>query len=234
MTITLYELSAANRNVRFSPHCWKSRLALEHKQLSYETEAVWFTEKDKIALSNQPLLPMMTDTDAKGTLIINDSWKIALYLDKKYPDAPSLFADDNVQEKADVMNQWVDTELAQFIRPAILMDIFALIAKQDRDYFRSSREAKIGCSLEEFSANPEQKVVQMGQALEPIRITLNEQPYLGGTEPDYRDICLLSTFLWVACVSKIEFLAKKDVIYRWYQHMLNHYKAVIPAELVAT
>ncbi|MFT5117293.1 MAG: glutathione S-transferase [Kiritimatiellia bacterium] len=74
----------------------------------------------------------------------------------------------------------------------------------------------------------------MGQALEPIRITLNEQPYLGGTEPDYRDICLLSTFLWVACVSKIEFLAKKDVIYRWYQHMLNHYKAVIPAELVAT
>jgi glutathione S-transferase len=233
MTITLYELSAADRNVRFSPHCWKSRLALEHKQLSYETEAVWFTEKDKIALSNQPLLPVMTNTDANETFVVNDSWQIALYLEKTYPDAPKLFADANAKEKADALNQWVDTELAQFIRPAILMDIFDLIAEQDKDYFRSSREAKIGCSLEEFvAAKPEQKMAQMGEALEPIRLILTEQPYLGGTEPDYRDICLLSTFLWIACVSKIDILEKEDAVYRWYNNMLKHYKAVIPSHLL--
>ena len=45
MTITLYELAGADRSLRFSPHCWKSKLALVHKRLSYKTEPVWFTEK---------------------------------------------------------------------------------------------------------------------------------------------------------------------------------------------
>ncbi len=76
MTITLYDLAAADRSLRFSPHCWKTRLALHHKQLAFDTEPVCFTEKDKVAFSGQPLVPVVKD----GDNTVNDSWAIAVYL----------------------------------------------------------------------------------------------------------------------------------------------------------
>ena len=99
MTIKLYELAGENRNLRFAPHCWKSKLALTHKQLNYVTEPVWFTEKEKFSMSEQPLLPVITDDDK----VVSDSWAIAEYLEVAYPEAPSLFADKEAKEKAEAV-----------------------------------------------------------------------------------------------------------------------------------
>lgn len=229
MTITLYELSGADRSLRFAPHCWKSKLAIAHKQLSFKTEPVWFTEKNKFAMSEQPLLPVITD----GDKVVSDSWAIAEYLDALYPDAPSLFANDEAREKAKAFHQWTSTALFKHIPGIIILDLYNVLAEQDKEYFRSSREERIGTTLETFAATPEKHIEGLQAELAYVRELLENQPYLGGDKPDYSDICLLGTFLWIATSGTPEFLAKDDVVYTWYQSMLNNYSDVIPKSLVA-
>ena len=62
MTIQLYEL-AGKDDRRFSPYCWRARMALEHKGLDYETVPVRFTDKDLIAFSGQERIPVVRDGD---------------------------------------------------------------------------------------------------------------------------------------------------------------------------
>jgi len=50
MGIVLYELAAADPAVRFSPHCWKVRIALAHKGLKTEGLPWRFTEKQVIVV----------------------------------------------------------------------------------------------------------------------------------------------------------------------------------------
>ena len=37
MTIKLYDLTDASREVFFSPYCWRTRMALNHKGLEFES-----------------------------------------------------------------------------------------------------------------------------------------------------------------------------------------------------
>ena len=48
MTIVLYDLCARDQRSRFSPHCWKARMALAHKGLAHETRPVPFTRIKEI------------------------------------------------------------------------------------------------------------------------------------------------------------------------------------------
>jgi glutathione S-transferase len=229
MTITLYELAGADRSLRFAPHCWKSKLALVHKKLNYKTEPVWFTEKEKFAVSEQPLLPVITD----GDQVVSDSWAIAEYLEANYPDAPSLFANDDAKAKAESFHQWASTSLSKHIPGILILDLYNIIADQDKDYFRSSREERIGTTLEEFAATPEKHIKGLQTELADVRAVLATQNYLGGDKPDYSDICLLGTFLWIATSGTTDFLEKDDVVYAWYQRMLSDYSEVIPKSVAA-
>jgi glutathione S-transferase len=51
MTLRLYDLAGAQPERRFSPYCWRIRLALAHKNLPVETIPWRFTEKAEIAAS---------------------------------------------------------------------------------------------------------------------------------------------------------------------------------------
>ena len=46
MAIKLYDLAAAEDDRRFSPYCWRVKMALKHKGLDFETIPWRFTEKD--------------------------------------------------------------------------------------------------------------------------------------------------------------------------------------------
>lgn len=229
MSITLYDLAGADRSVRFGPHCWKSKLALAHKQLNFTTEPVWFTEKEKFAVSEQPLLPVITD----GDNVVSDSWAIAEYLEAEYPEAPSLFANDEVKTKAESFNQWASTSLYKHIPGIVILDLFNIIADQDKEYFRSTREERLGSTLEAFAATPEKHIEGLRAELAYVRDLLANQDYLGGDKPDYRDICLLGTFLWIATAGTNDFLAKDDIVYAWYQRVLSDYSEVIPKSIVS-
>lgn len=228
MTITLYELSGSDRSRRFSPHCWKTKLALVHKHLPHNSEPIWFTEKDKIAMSNQPLVPVLIHDDK----VINDSWAIAEFLEEQYPNSPSLFADNEAKEKAETFNQWVSSVLSKHIPGILILDLFNILADEDKDYFRKTREERIGNTLEAFAAKPEKHIQGLNDELTTVRELLKTQTYLGGEQPDYRDICLLSTFLWIANSSNKVFLKQDDVVHEWYQRVLNDYRVAIPDSII--
>ena len=76
MTIVLYDL-VGRGDLRFSPNCWRSRMALAHKGLECEARPVRFTEIASICGGTQQTLPVLQD----GDRVIGDSWPIAGYLE---------------------------------------------------------------------------------------------------------------------------------------------------------
>ena len=78
MTITMYDLAGAEPNRRFSPFCWRARMALAHKGLAVETVPWGFTEKDKLPQPNAGRVPVIID----GGTVIHDSTAIADYLEE--------------------------------------------------------------------------------------------------------------------------------------------------------
>ena len=87
MALRLYDLAGAEPERRFSPYCWRIKMALAHKGLSFDTVPWRFTEKDVIAFSGQGRVPVLVDDDR----VVFDSWTIATYLEDTYLDRPSLF-----------------------------------------------------------------------------------------------------------------------------------------------
>ena len=84
----LYDLAGAEPEGRFSPYCWRAKLALIHKGLPFDTIPWRFNEKKAIAFSGQGRVPVLVD----GGHVVSDSWKIANYLEDAYPECPRCFA----------------------------------------------------------------------------------------------------------------------------------------------
>jgi glutathione S-transferase len=136
MARKLYDLAGADSNRRFSPYCWRTKLALAHKGLDVETIPWRFTDRDAIAFSGQARVPVLVD----GDQVVFDSWTIANYLEDAYPDRPSLFGGAGGRAVARFVNSWADTvQLGGMIR-ALVADIHAHVHETDRAYFRESRE----------------------------------------------------------------------------------------------
>src|SRR5258708_29249966 len=103
MAIQLYDLAGAEAERRFSPYCWRIRMALAHKGLAVDTVPWRFTEKAKIAFSGQESVPVIVDGDRK----LADSWAIACYLPSADPTAPSLFGGMAGERVAPFAALWV-------------------------------------------------------------------------------------------------------------------------------
>jgi hypothetical protein len=56
-SMKLFDLAGAEPDRRFSPYCWRTKLALAHKGLTTETVPWRFFEKDAIAMSGQGRVP---------------------------------------------------------------------------------------------------------------------------------------------------------------------------------
>jgi glutathione S-transferase len=217
MARVLYDLAAADPERRFSPYCWRTKLALAHKGLAVETIPWRFTEKDVIAFSGQGRVPVLVD----GERTVFDSWTIANYLEDAYPDAPSLFGGAGGRAVSRLVNNWADTALTGAVARVVLVDIFERIHEKDRAYFRESREQRFGKTLEQVVADREGNLKALRAALGPVRLTLNAQPYLGGESPLYADYIVFGHLQWARCISPVPLLADDDPIRDWRERILD-------------
>ena len=144
MSRVLYDLAGAESDRRFSPYCWRAKLALAHKGLSFDTLPWHFSDKAALAFSGQGAVPVLVD----GERTVSDSWKIALYLEETYPDAPSLFGTPQGRATAHFINDWSDRVLNPALGRCLVPDILACLQESDRAYYRSTREARYGGTLE--------------------------------------------------------------------------------------
>jgi len=218
MTLRLYDLAGAEPDRRFSPYCWRIRLALAHKNLAVETIPWRFTDKAAIAASGQGLVPVLVD----GDKWIADSWTIANYLEDTYRDAPSLFGGAAARSLTRHYSSLADSLVAA-IFPFIALDILHRVADRDRDYFRTTREQRVGKPLEAFVADRESRLAAFRASLAPLRATLKAQPFLGGDEPLYADYAVFGPMQWARCISPFVLLEEGDPVRLWRDRLLDRF-----------
>lgn len=218
MSLKLYELTGID-DLRFSPFCWRARLALAHKGLEPEIVPCKFTDKARIAFSNQKKVPVLVD----GERVVPDSWDIACYLEEAYPERPSLFGGESGRQLSRFVHVWDDTRLKPALLRVIIKDLFEhAVHPDDRDYFRQSREERYGMTLEELHDTRDAHMPEVNRVLTPLRKMLStSQLYLCGGAPAYADYAVFATFQWARLTSALEILQRHDPIAGWQARMLE-------------
>jgi glutathione S-transferase len=215
--LKMYDLAGAEADRRFSPYCWRVKLAAAHKGLAVETIPWRFTEKDVIAFSGQGLVPVLLD----GEREIHDSWTIAEYLEEKYPDRPSLFGGASGKALSLFHTSWANGFLQPALMKFVVLDIWKHVDAKDKTYFRESREKRIGKTLEAAVANRDSEIAGFRESLLPLRLALRAQSFLGGAQPLYADYAIFGSYQWCRCISDYPLLAADDPIYAWRGRMLD-------------
>ncbi|HVC57060.1 MAG TPA: glutathione S-transferase family protein [Stellaceae bacterium] len=215
MTITLYDLAGAEAERRFSPFCWRTKMALAHKGLAVETVPWRFTEKDKLPQPNAGRVPVIVD----GDRVVHDSTAIADYLEERYPDRPSLFGPGRGLTR--FVQNWTETVLQAGLVRLVVFDIYRHVAPQDRDYFRRSREERLHMTLEDFVKDREAGLPAFRASLDPLRRTVERQNFVAGDAPAYADYIVFGAFQWARAISDFELLATDDPVRAWRGRMLD-------------
>jgi glutathione S-transferase len=110
MALTLYWGSG-------SPFSWRVLLALEHKELPYESHLLHFDKQEQqspqmLKLNPRGRVPVLKD----GDYVVFESVAVLYYLDARYPQAPIFGADP--QESGVIMR--VICEFMAYAEPALL------------------------------------------------------------------------------------------------------------------
>jgi glutathione S-transferase len=222
MALKLFELVGTDERRPFSPFCWRTRLALAHKGLEAVSIPWRFTEKSAIAPHGSERVPVLLHGDSA----VVDSWVIANYLEDNFPDSPSLFGGEGGRAISRMINWWSDIAIVGGIFPLVVADIPVHLGPADADYFRKSREARLGKSLEQAKESRDAAVVGFRKSLEPLRLTLKTQPYLGGNAPNYADYIIFGGFQWARAISPFKLLEVDDPIYAWREKLLDAFEGL--------
>ncbi|HUC09032.1 MAG TPA: glutathione S-transferase family protein [Stellaceae bacterium] len=217
MAITLYDLAGAEPDRRFSPFCWRTKMALAHKGLEVETIPWRFTEKDRLPQPNQGRVPVIVDNDR----VVHDSSAIAEYLETRYPDRPSLFGDERARALTRFVQNWTETVLQPGLVGFVVLDICRHSAPEDQEYFRRSREERFGTTLENVVKDRAARLPAFRDSLAPLRRTVERQKFLAGAAPAYADYVVFGAFQWARAISDFELLAADDPVAAWRGRLLD-------------
>ncbi|HEV7268778.1 MAG TPA: glutathione S-transferase family protein [Falsiroseomonas sp.] len=211
----LYELCGRDPQRVFSPFCWRSRMALAQKGLEFESIPWRFTETQRLDFAGHDKVPVLVD----GDRVVPDSWAIAQYLDEAYPSAPSLLHGRPSAYR--FIAAWNDSVVQAGIGRLIVSDIPPLLDEAALAYFVPSREKRYGMPLAQVTADREARLPAFRATLQPLRLTLAAQPFLGGEAPDYADLIVFGSFMWARCTSPVPLLEPDDAVHAWRERMLD-------------
>ena len=218
MTIVLYDLVGVDDR-RFSPNCWRTRMALAHKGLDCTARPTRFTEIPSIAVGPRRTLPTIDD----GGTLVTDSWAIAEYLEDAYPDRPSLYDGAAGRGLSRFVMNWVATVLHRNIGGMVMADIHAHLAPDDQAHFRASREKMFGRTLEQIQGGRDGRLDGFRAALTPLRQTVEDAHFLGGAGPTYADYVAFAPFQWARSISAFKLLEDDDPVAAWVGRCLDLY-----------
>ncbi|MGA8649904.1 MAG: glutathione S-transferase N-terminal domain-containing protein [Xanthobacteraceae bacterium] len=219
--LELWELGGRD-DCRFSTYSWRTRLALHHKGLPFAAHPVAVSDKATIGFSGQDKVPILKH-DGR---VIADSWAIALYLEKEFPDRPSLFGGETGETLTHVFNVWTDRELVPALIPYLMRDVLDCVNEADGAHLRGHIEGAMKKSLEELTASREQAVSTFRRKLQPARKALEKKAFLGGAAPTYADYILFGLLQWARVTSSAKVLEDTDVIASWFDRVLGLYDGV--------
>ncbi|MEO1198263.1 MAG: glutathione S-transferase N-terminal domain-containing protein [Pseudomonadota bacterium] len=216
MTITLYDL-ANHEDCRFSPYCWRVKMALAHKGLDVAAEATPFHKIKEIADGGFKTVPVIRD----GDRLVGDSFDIAVYLEETYPDRPSLFGGPGGQAAARLIEGYANAVIMSSLVPLVVKDVHDQLHPDDRSYFKETREARIGAKFDDLHARRDDNLPGFDKALMPLRLMLKKQPFVGGDGPNFCDYIIFGTLQWKRVTSPYAALAEDDPIADWFGRCLD-------------
>ena len=219
--LELWELGGRD-DCRFSTFSWRTRLALHHKGLPFAVHPVAVSDKAAIGFSGQSKVPILKHDGH----VIPNSWAIALYLEKEFPERPTLFGGEVGQTLTHVFNVWADRELIPALIPFLMRDVLDCVREADGAHLRRQIESAMKKSLEELSAGREQAVQAFRRKLQPVRKALETRDYLGGAAPTYADYILFGLLQWARVVSPAKVLEDGDVVAAWFERVLDLHDGV--------
>ena len=216
--IELWELKGRNDR-RYSLFSWRTRMALKHKGLEFKSNPVAMSDKAAIAFSGGKTVPIIRD----GETVVRDSWKIAEYLEEKFPKGNALFGNEIARGVTQTFNTWTDRVLIAAMMPVIVADLHERIDSVDDAFFRALFEKFLGKPVEETRAARPEAQKRLDRALEPLQATLKRQLYICGAAPAYGDHILFSVFQWARIASPQDVLTADAPLHAWREKMLDLY-----------
>ncbi|WP_411817901.1 glutathione S-transferase N-terminal domain-containing protein [Hyphococcus sp. DH-69] len=213
--IKLYDLALANEDVRPSPYCWKVKFALMHKGLEFETVPLRFAEKDNYPDREHGMLPVIEDREQ----IICDSNNIVAWLEKNFPDKP-LTETSGERAAVEFYNAWLTSDLMPILAPLLWVRIHAAAHDDDKNHYRTTREKRLGSTLEEAAAKPGLKA-EAEAAFKTLAMPLAGFRFLGGDTPNLSDYTVFSFVMWMRSVVSDDFLDLPQPVVAWIERMLD-------------
>ena len=210
--LELYDLVGVN-DLRFSPFCWRTKAALAYKKIPYTNIPVRYVDKEKIAFSGQGAVPVLKENGAA----VYDSWTIACYLEDKQPE-PRLFPVLGLKEACRFFNRYIDSTLNPAVARVIVNDIYAIVDPADREYFRTTREQRLGMTFTEVAARKDEFRTGMHAALADLEATLVDQEYFFGLLT-YADLCVFGSLKWVTVVSQEPLFDATPALRAWWERI---------------
>ena len=218
--IELWEFGGKGER-RYSLFSWRTRLALRHKDLEFESHPVAMSDKAAIAFSGGKTVPIIKD----GETVVRDSWRIAEYLEEKYAQRPTLFGGAIGRGVTLTFNTWVDRAVVAAMMPVIVADVHQRVAPADEQYFRQQFEGFLKCTLEEAGERAPQAEERLKRVLAPLEAALKRQPFLCGATPAYADYILFSVMQWARVMSPRVIFDTSEALYGWRERILDLYDA---------
>ena len=216
--IQLWELKGKDGR-RYSAYSLRTKMALKHKGLDWDSHPVLMSDKAAIAFSGGKTVPIIKD----GEAMVRDSWKIAEYLEDKYSDRPTLFGGAIGRGVTQTFNTWVDRVLIAMTMPVIVSDLHERVDPDDEAYFRAQFEGYLKSTLEEARGRRQEFASRLARQLEPMQAALKRQPFVCGNAPAYGDYILFSVFQWARIASPQDIFNNSDPLYVWRERMLDLY-----------
>lgn len=211
----LYELVGKDKTQGFSPYVWRTKMALAHKGVQPETVPLTFGEISQLDGVDSKTVPII---EHNGTYIA-DSWDIACYLEDNFPDQPTLFTGENGRAHIILTNNIIFYTLLVPLFQALVSDIYEVIDDGDKEYFRASREPRLGKTLEQAAADQDKAVAAFIKQIWPYNATLKTQDFFDGASPAYTDYMMYGLFQWARGVSTLKLVAEDSPLFSWRARM---------------
>ena len=220
--IQLWELRGKGER-RYSLFSWRTRMALRHKGLEFQSTPVAMSDKAALAFSGGKTVPIIKDGQDGQMSMVRDSWRIAEYLEDKYPERPTLFGGAIGRGVTQAFNTWVDRAVVPAMMPVIVAEVHERVDPADEQYFRRQFEGFLKCTLEEARERSPQAQERLKRVLEPLQAALKRQPFFCGAAPAYADYILFSVAQWARIMSPRVIFDTSEALYGWRERILDLY-----------
>jgi glutathione S-transferase len=198
------------------PQGIRAKLALSHMGVLYEEASLKVEDLIPDGLWGPEEFPFLLD----GDRTIKGSWELALYLERNFPEAPTLFGGMAGIGAAKCLDLW------------FLNTLDPLFINLGKDYLKSHFE--VPKDYQQFLKHCSlfQKDLDIADwselELRPLQKILTHQSFIGGESPAYSDYLFASNLIWLDEIGAQSELPIGPDIEKWLQGCTRFYRKSPP------